>query len=112
MLKVAASMSTNTGVAPQCRTLLAVAMNEWLTVTTSSPGRTPTASSARCSAAVPLDTAHACGAPTNPANSRSNAATSGPCITQPDSSTRATAAASSGPSSGRAMGIVRVTHER
>ena len=40
-------------------------MNEWLTVTTSSPGATPTAWRARSSAAVPLATAHACGAPTN-----------------------------------------------
>src|SRR5688572_24679306 len=38
-------------------------MNEWLTVTTSSPGRTPAASSAKCSAVVQLETAHACGAP-------------------------------------------------
>ena len=62
----------------------AVAMNEWLTVTTSSPGPTPTASSARCSAVVQLETAQACGAPTAAANSRSKAATSGPCVTQPD----------------------------
>ena len=34
--------------------------------------------SARCSAVVQLDTAQACGAPTAAANSRSNAATSGP----------------------------------
>ena len=45
--------------------LLAVAMYEWLTVMTSSPGCTPAASSARCSAVVQLDTAQACGAPTN-----------------------------------------------
>ena len=38
---------------------VAVAMNEWLTVMTSSPARTPTASSPRCSAVVPLDTAQA-----------------------------------------------------
>ncbi len=40
-------------------------MKEWLTVMTSSPGPTPTASSARCSAVVQFDTAQACGAPTN-----------------------------------------------
>ena len=39
-------------------------MNEWLTVMTSSPGPTPSASSARCSAVVQFDTAQACGAPT------------------------------------------------
>ena len=49
-------------------------MNEWLTVITSSPGPTPTASRARCSAVVQLETAQACGAPTAAANSRSNAA--------------------------------------
>src|SRR5678816_4847117 len=84
MLKVPSSTSTKTGVAPQYRIAFAVAMNEWLTVTTSSPGPTPTASSARCSAVVQLDTAQACGAPTAAANSRSNAATSGPCVTHPD----------------------------
>ena len=39
---------------------LAVAMYEWLTVITSSPGPTPTPSSARCSAVVQFDTAQAC----------------------------------------------------
>ena len=34
------------------------------------------------SAVVALETAQACGAPTNAANSRSKAATSGPCVTQ------------------------------
>ena len=67
---------------------LAVAMKEWLTVMTSSPGLTPTASSARCSAVVQFETAQACGAPTNAANSRSNAATSGPCVIQPERMTR------------------------
>ena len=74
---------------------------------TSSPGRTPAASSARCSAVVQFDTAHACGAPTNAANSRSNAATSGPCVTQPLRITRRAASASGSPISGLAIGIMR-----
>jgi hypothetical protein len=47
MLKVSGSISTNTGVAPQYRMTFAVAMNEWLTVMTSSSGCIPTASRAR-----------------------------------------------------------------
>ena len=77
-------MSTKTGRAPQWRIALAVAMNEWLAVITSSPGPTPTASSARCSAVVQLLTAQAWSAPTKAANSCSKAATSGPCVTQPE----------------------------
>ena len=106
ILKVARSMSTNTGVAPQCRIAFAVAMNEWLTVITSSPTPTPSASSARCSAVVQLDTAHACSAPTAAANSRSNAATSGPCVTQPERIARRAASASRSSIQGRATGII------
>ncbi len=72
----------------------AVAMCEWLTVTTSDPGPTSAANSASCSAAVPFDTAQAWGAPTAAANSRSNAATSGPCVIQPARIGRAAASAS------------------
>jgi hypothetical protein len=56
-------------------------MNEWLTVTTSSPGPTPAARSAKCSAVVQFDTAQASVAPTYSANSFSKAATSGPWVT-------------------------------
>ena len=63
------------------------------------------ASSARCSAVVQFDTAQACGAPTKPANSRSNAATSGPCVTQPDRITRRTASTSRSSRIGLAIGI-------
>src|SRR5207244_3058958 len=79
---------------------------EWLTVMTSSPGPTPTASRARCSAVVQLETAQACGAPTKAANSSSNAATCGPCVTQPDRIASRAAAASSSPRLGRAIGII------
>src|SRR5262245_33278843 len=83
----------------------AVAMNEWLTVMTSSPGPTPRAKSARCRAMVQFETAQACGAPTKRANSRSKADTSGPCVTQLERKTAATAPASSSPIEGFISGI-------
>ena len=104
--KVSSSTSTKTGVAPQYRMALAVATKEWLTVTTSSPGSTPNASSARCSAVVQLDTAQAWAAPTAAANSCSKAATSGPCVTQPERIARRAASASRSSIHGRATGIM------
>src|SRR5258706_16216685 len=89
--------------------LLAVAMYEWLTVITSSPGPISTAIRARWSALVQLDTAHACDAPTDAANSRSKAATSGPCVTQPDRIARDAASASRSSIHGRATGIIVFT---
>ncbi len=56
-------MSANTGVAPQYRTAAAVAAKVKEGTTTSSPGPTPAARYARCSAAVQLFTATACLAP-------------------------------------------------
>src|SRR5688572_25148705 len=88
--------SANTGVAPQWITVLAVAQNVSGLVTTSSPGPTPDASSDRCRPAVHELTATACAAPTLSANARSNAATRGPVVSQPDASTSATASASAG----------------
>ena len=79
-------------------------MKLWLTVTTRSPGPTSSTRKANSSAAVPLEAATAWGAPTVAANSVSKAATSGPCITQPERTTRAAASASSAPRSGRTMG--------
>ena len=61
---------------------------------TSSPGPTPTASRARCSAVVQFDTAQACGRAGEAANSCSKAATSGPCVIQPERMTSAAASAS------------------
>src|SRR4029078_3848068 len=60
-----------------------------------------------CSAVVQFDTAQANGAPTNAANSRSNAATSGPCVSHPVVSGPRTASISACPSVGRAIGIAR-----
>ena len=62
-LSVSGSTSTSTGRPPRCSTTDAVAENVIGLVITSSPGPTPAASSARCSAAVHELTASACGAP-------------------------------------------------
>src|SRR5262245_28769419 len=98
-------MSANTGVAPTATVILAAAtklMAGWMT---SSPGPSSSASNARWSAAVPLATAIACLLPTCAANSRSNAATSGPIDSHPPRRTRSTAASSSGPYSRSLRGI-------
>src|SRR5919197_2889183 len=107
-LSVRGSMSANTGRAPSNSITLALATNENGEVTTSSPADTPTARSARCSPAVPLDTALACGAPTHWANSRSNSGTRGPSESWPERSTSITAASSSRPRRGLASGMVSV----
>ena len=75
---------------------------------TSSPAPTPAAISARCSAVVPLETAHAWGAPTTPANSRSKASTSGPCVTQPERMARRAASTSRSSMTGLATGIIEL----
>src|ERR1035438_4300586 len=64
-------------------------------VITSSPGPMPPASRARCSALVPEFTPTASAPPQYPANSLSNAATSGPRMNSAFSRTRMTAASSS-----------------
>ncbi len=62
MLRSSSRTSQKTGVAPQCSITFAVAGQVIGVVITSSPGPTPTASSARCSAAVPEVTASTCSA--------------------------------------------------
>src|SRR6266478_1861372 len=64
----------------------------------------PAASSERCSAAVPVDTATACSAPTYFANSFSNSNVFGPIVIQPDRITSLTACASSSPTQARRNG--------
>src|SRR5581483_4545390 len=76
-------------------TAAAVAANVNAGTITSSPGPTPAARYARCSAAVQLDTATACPAPTHSAKVRSNASVRGPMVSQPDRSVSATASRSS-----------------
>src|ERR1700732_3603563 len=73
---------------------------------TSSPAFTAAASKARCNAVVQLETAHAYGTPTATANSRSNAATSGPWVTHPERIGRRAASASFSSSHGRLMGMI------
>ena len=62
MLRSSSRTSQKTGVAPQCSITFAVAGHVIGLVITSSPGPTPTASSARCIAAVPEETASTCSA--------------------------------------------------
>ena len=78
MFQETRSLSTNTGVAPRYTIGLTLATIVRVLTRTSSPGPTPTSRSARCSAAVPEQTATAWGAPIARANSRSKASTCGP----------------------------------
>ena len=78
---------------------------------TSSPGPTPATSKARCRAVVQLETAQAWRAPVKRANSVSKAATCGPCVSQPESTTAAAASASSRPIKGCAIGITQATFD-
>ena len=78
MLHVSGSMSTNTGVAPRWRMDSAVAMKVYGVVTTSSPGPTPAASSARDRAVVPLLQPTAWATPCSEAKAVSKARAWGP----------------------------------
>ena len=69
-------------------------------VITSSPGPTPSATSARCIAAVPDATASTCSASSTSAARRSSSAVFGPVVSQPERSVSATAAISSSPIAG------------
>src|SRR3954470_5773495 len=89
-------MSASTGVAPQYRTAAAVAANVIAGTITSSPGPTPAARYARCSAAVQEDTASAWRTPRCSANACSKACVRGPAVSQPERSTSATASMSCG----------------
>src|SRR5688500_6573937 len=100
MLRSSSRTSTKTGVAPACTITFAVAGQVMGVVITSSPGPTPSASSERCSAAVPDDRATACCAPTYSANRSSSSAVRGPVVSQPERSVSATASLSSSPIAG------------
>src|SRR5947209_9108850 len=101
---VTGSMSAKTGRARSYTATFALATNENGLVITSSPSLTPTARSARCSPAVPLETALANGARTRSANARSNSGSSGPSASRPERSAASTRASSSGPIIGLASG--------
>src|SRR5262245_59682739 len=60
----------------------------------------PSATSARCIAAVPDETASACSAPTYSQKRRSSSAARGPVVSQPERIASATAAISSSPTAG------------
>ncbi len=78
MLRSESRTSAKTGVAPAWTITFAVAGHVIGVVITSSPGSTPTASSERCSAAVPEATASTCSARTYSAKRRSSSAARGP----------------------------------
>ncbi len=94
-LYVTGSMSTSTGVAPSRATQPAVAKNEYVLVTTSSPCPTPSAIRATSSASVPDDTPMAYGTSSICASSRSSPSTSGPMMNRWLSQTRVMAAITS-----------------
>ena len=100
MFRSPSRTSAKTGVAPVWTMTFAVAGHVIGVVITSSPGPTPSATSARWSAAVPDVTASACFASTYSANRRSSSAVRGPVVSQPERSVSATASISSSPIAG------------
>ena len=100
MLRSLSRTSQKTGVAPQCSITLAVAGHVIGLVITSSPGPTPSARRARCSAAVPDASASTCSASRYAAIRSSSSAARGPVVSQPERSVSATAATSSSPIAG------------
>ena len=100
MFSVSSRMSAKTGVAPVWTITFAVAGQVIDVVITSSPGPIPSATSARCIAAVPEATARACFAPAYSAKRRSSSAARGPVVSQPERIASVTAAISSSPTAG------------
>ncbi len=78
MLKVSSSTSTNTGLAPTCKILLAEAINVNGVVITSSPAPMACASKIVCKAVVPEEVAMAWRVPHRLAKLASSSATRGP----------------------------------
>lgn len=104
MFRSSSRQSANTGMPPAARIACTVAANVSEGTTTSAP-RTPTASRARCRAAVPELTATHWRARTKEATAFSKRATTGPMPSQPLRRTASTADTSRGPIDGRARGI-------
>src|SRR5918992_2624109 len=100
MLRSESRTSTNTGAAPQWTTTFAVAGQVIGLVITSSPGPTPRATSDRCSAAVPEDTASTCSTSRYWESRCSSSAARGPVVSQPERIASATASISPSPSAG------------
>src|SRR5262245_55804898 len=100
MLRSESRTSAKTGVAPACTITFAVAGHVIGVVITSSPGPTPSATSERCSAAVPDASASTCSASRNSLMRSSSRAALGPLVSQPERSVAVTAAISSSPIAG------------
>src|SRR2546428_5051469 len=104
MLSVPESTSTKTGRAPTAKIMFPVAAHVMGVVTTSSPGPTPAARSARCRPAVAELIATACAAPTVSAKASSKRVTRGPLVNHPDRRQAVTSSISCGPIDGRDNG--------
>src|SRR6185436_9369945 len=104
--------SASTGRAPRYVTTSPVAVKVYVGMTTSSPALTPTASRARCSAAVAELTARAWRARRAFAKSCWNCRTLGPVVNHPDRSVSATSATSSSLMDGRWNGTVWSDRDR
>src|SRR5262245_26021140 len=100
MFRSSSRTSTKTGVAPEWTITLAVAGHVIGVVITSSPGPTPSATSDRCSAAVPEASASTCSAPRYSCMRSSSFAAFGPLVSQPERRVSVTAAISSSPIAG------------
>src|SRR5438876_3349993 len=100
MFRSPSRTSAKMGVAPAWTITFAVAGQVIGVVITSSPGPIPSASSARCIAAVPEATAITYSASRNSLSRRSSSAVFGPVVNHPERSVSATAAISSSPIAG------------
>src|SRR5262245_53213989 len=104
--------SASTGRAPRYVTTSPVAVKVYVGMTTSSPALTPTASRARCSAAVAELTGRAWRTGRAFAKSCWNCRTLGPVVNHPDRSVSATSATSSSLMDGRWNGTVTSDRDR
>src|SRR5438093_2286435 len=100
ILRSSPGTSTKPGAARACRMTFAVAGHVIGLVITSSPGPTPSATTARWRAAVPDARASTCSASRYSAIRRSSSAARGPVVSQPERRVSATAATSSSPIAG------------
>src|SRR5688572_30044715 len=94
MLRVRASMSTKSTLAPAYSAQFAEATKLIGLVHKRDPGPRPSARHAMCRPPVALLTAIECSTPCRRPNCSSNFGTAGPCVSQPDVSTSRTAARS------------------
>ena len=101
---VSRSTSTSTGRAPTCSIVLTHEAKVQVEVTTSSPGPTPWASSARWRPPVAWASATPWRAPARAATRLPSSSDLGPVVIQPDSSASSTSCFSRGPIEGRATG--------